>query len=157
MVDLKLAWETIHKVRNGVTIVTSYRGDEVNGLTAAWVSQVSQKPPMVMVSVAPPRYTHDMIKESGHFAVNILGEDQIELAKLFGFKSGKQINKFESVEYDRKTTGAPILKDALAYLDCKVVSATTAGDHTIFIGEVVDCEIRTEDEPMIYRISDFWG
>jgi flavin reductase (DIM6/NTAB) family NADH-FMN oxidoreductase RutF len=157
MVDLKLVWEAIHKVRNGVSIVTSYRGDEVNGLTAAWVSQVSQKPPMVMVSVAPPRYTHDMIKETGQYAVNILGEDQIELAKLFGFKSGKQINKFKNVEYERKTTGAPIIKNALAYLDCEVDSATTAGDHTIFVGKVVDCEIRSKDEPLIYLISDFWG
>ena len=157
MVDLKLAWETIHKVRNGISVVTSYRGDEVNGLTAAWVSQVSLKPPMVMVSVAPPRYTHDMIKESGHFAVNIPGEEHIELAKLFGFKSGKQINKFENVEYERKSTGAPILKDALAYLDCKVDSVTTAGDHTIFVGEVVECEIRSDAEPLIYRTSDYWG
>jgi len=156
LVDLKMAWETIHKVRNGVTIVTAFRGDEVNGLTAAWVSQVSQKPPMVMVSVAPPRYTHDMIRESGCFAVNILGESGMELAKLFGFKSGKQVNKFENVEYERKSTGAPIIKDAVAYLDCRVDSEATAGDHTVFFGEVVDAGIRSDEEPMVYRIKDFW-
>lgn len=157
MVDNKLALETIHKVRNGVTVVTSFRGDEVNGLTVAWASQVSYNPPMVMVSIGPRRYTHDMIQESGVFAVNILGENQIDLAKLFGFKSGRKVNKFENVGYDRKSTGAPILKDAVAYLDCRVVSTHTAGDHTIFVGSIEDCEIRSEDEPLIYRTTDYWG
>ena len=81
----------------------------------------------------------------------------MELAKLFGFKSGKQVKKFEGVKYERKVTGAPILIDAIAYLDCKVVSETTAGDHTIFVGEVVDAKICSEEEPLIYRTSDFWG
>jgi len=98
-----------------------------------------------------------MIQESGVFAVNILGENQIDLAKLFGFKSGRKVNKFENVGYDRKSTGAPILKDAVAYLDCRVVSTHTAGDHTIFVGSIEDCEIRSEDEPLIYRTTDYWG
>jgi flavin reductase (DIM6/NTAB) family NADH-FMN oxidoreductase RutF len=156
MVDNQLALETIHKVRNGVTIVTSFRGDQVNGLTVAWASQVSYNPPMVMVSVGPGRFTHDMIKESGCFAVNILGESKMELAKHFGFKSGRKTDKFEGIEFERKTTGSPIMKDAIAYLDCKVVSSHTAGDHTIFVGSIEDCEIRSDKEPLIYRTTDYW-
>lgn len=157
MDDLKKAWNSLHKVVNGVSIITSFRGDKVNGLAAAWVSQVSQKPPMVMVSVAPPRYTHDMIVESGCFAVNILGESQVELGRHFGLKSGKQIDKFEGIEFERKSTGAPIMKDAIAYMDCKVDSSHTAGDHTIFVGEIIDAEIRSEEPPLIYRTKDYWG
>jgi flavin reductase (DIM6/NTAB) family NADH-FMN oxidoreductase RutF len=157
MTDVSLALDTLHKIQNGVCIVTSYRDDKVNGLAVAWASQVSYNPPMVMVSVGPGRYTHDMIKESGSFAVNILGESKIELARLFGLKSGRKINKFENVDFERKSTGAPILKDAIAYLDCKVHSSHTAGDHTIFVGSIEDCEIRSDEAPLVYRTTDYWG
>ncbi|UCH88348.1 MAG: flavin reductase [Thermoplasmata archaeon] len=157
MVDEQLALETIHKVRNGVSVVTSFRGDEINGLTVAWASQVSYSPPMVMISVGPGRHTHDMIKESGCFAINILGESKMELAKHFGMQSGRKVKKFENIEYERKVTGAPILIDAIAYLDCKVHSSHTAGDHTIFVGTIEDCKICSDEEPLIYRTTDYWG
>jgi flavin reductase (DIM6/NTAB) family NADH-FMN oxidoreductase RutF len=112
---------------------------------------------MVMVSVGPGRHTHDMIKESGCFAVNILGESKIELAKHFGLQSGRNLDKFEGVEFERKKTGAPIIKDSIAYLDCKVQAAHTAGDHTIFVGTIEDCDICSDEHPLIYRTVDYWG
>ena len=89
---------------HGVYVVTTRLEDVVNGMTAAWVSQVSLKPLLVMVSIAPSRYSHDLIKKSGIFAVNVLDRDQADLGKRFGFKSGRQVDKFAGLEW---TTGPP--------------------------------------------------
>jgi len=84
-------------VPQGVFVITSKWNDKINGMTAAWVSQVSFKPRLLAVAIAPQRYTYELIKNSGMFCINVLGKDQIELAKHFGFKSGKNVNKFENI------------------------------------------------------------
>ena len=94
---------------HGVYVVTTRLEDVVNGMTASWVSQVSLKPLLVMVSMAPSRYSHDLIKQSGVFAVNVLDRDQADLGKRFGFKSGRQVDKFAGLEWTTAATGAPIL------------------------------------------------
>jgi len=73
----------------GVYVITTRLQDQVNGMTAAWVSQVALKPLLVMVSIAPPRFSHGLIKESGIFAINVLASGQEDLGKRFGFKSGR--------------------------------------------------------------------
>jgi len=142
---------------HGVYVVTTRLGDKVNGMTAAWVSQVSLKPLLVMVSIAPPRYTHDLIKESGIFAINVLTPAQVDLGKRFGYKSGRKVDKFAGLEWAAAATGAPILPQAYAYLDCKVAHAYDAGDHTLFVGEVVDAKIlHPQAQPLMFKKSDFF-
>jgi len=132
-------------------------GEKINGMTAAWLSQVSLKPLLVMVSIAPPRYTHTLIKESGIFAVNVLSGDQVELAKRFGYKSGRKIDKFAGLEYLTAGSGAPVLPEAYAYLDLKLVHTFAAGDHTLFVGEVLEAKIlHPESHPLIFKKSDFF-
>ncbi len=142
----------------GVFVVTVRNGEEINGMTAAWVSQVSFKPALVAVAIAPPRHTFGMIEEAGIFCVNALPKDAFELAKHFGFKSGRKTDKFKGIEYSTALKGSPVLKAAYAYLECSVVSKCEAGDHVLFIGEVVDGnELDPEAEPMIFRWNDFFG
>lgn len=142
---------------HGVYVVTTRLGDKVNGMTAAWVSQVSLKPLLVMVSIAPPRFSHDLIKESGIMAVNILTAEQVELAKRFGYKSGRKVDKFAGLEWLTAATGSPILPQAYAYLDLKLVSTWPAGDHTLFIGEVVEAKIlHPQAQPLVFRKGDFF-
>jgi flavin reductase (DIM6/NTAB) family NADH-FMN oxidoreductase RutF len=142
---------------HGVYVVTTRLGDKVNGMTAAWVSQVSIKPLMVMAAIAPPRYSHDLIQESGCFAINVLADGQVELGKRFGFKSGRQIDKFAGLEWTPAITGAPILPQAYAYLDLKLAHSFTAGDHTLFVGEVVAAKILHPDRhPLIFNKNDFF-
>jgi flavin reductase (DIM6/NTAB) family NADH-FMN oxidoreductase RutF len=142
---------------HGVYVVTTKAGDKVNGMTASWVSQVSLKPLLVMVSIAPPRYTHDLIEESGIFALNVLTPAQVDLGKRFGYKSGRKVNKFAGLEWTAAATGAPILPQAYAYLDCKLVDTFTAGDHTLFVGEVVDAKIlHPQAQPLVFKKSDFF-
>lgn len=148
--------DAIRKVKTGVHIITTKCGDKLNGLAVAWVSRVSMQPPMVMISIGKTRYSHDLIKKSKIFAVNVLGEEHIEIGRHFGLQSGKKVDKFKDVEYEQKATGAPIIRDCIAYLDCKVINEYDAGDHTIFVGEVVDSEVLSDEEPLIYNRDDFY-
>ncbi len=148
--------KAIRKVETGVHIVTTKLGDKLNGLAVAWVSRASMQPPMVMISVGKTRYSHDLIKKSKIFAVNVLGQDHIEVGRHFGMQSGKNVDKLKDIEFEAKATGAPIIKDCIAWLDCKVVNECDAGDHTIFVGEVVDGEVLSDEEPIIYNKGDFY-
>ncbi len=142
---------------HGVYVVTTRLDDLVNGMTASWVSQVSLNPLLVMVSIAPPRYSHGLIKDSGVFAVNVLTGDQVDLGKRFGYKSGRKVDKFAGLDYLTAKTGAPILPQAYAYLDTRLVDTFTAGDHTLFVGEVVDARIlHPRAHPLVFNKSDFF-
>lgn len=148
--------KAFRKIFNGVFVITTKKGERANGMTAAWVSRASFKPSLLSVSIGKTRYSHDLIKESGVFAVNVLSDKQIAVGKHFGFRSGKKTNKFEDIEYEIRKTGSPILRDTSGYLDCKVVNTCDAGDHTIFIGEVVDAEVYEDNHPLLYKHDDFF-
>ncbi len=148
--------EAFRKIFNGVFVITTKKGEKVNGMTAAWVSRASFKPPLLSVSIGKTRYSHDLIKDSGVFAVNVLSDKQIAVGKHFGFKSGRKTDKFKDIEYETRKTGSPILPDTAGYFDCKVVKTCDAGDHTIFIGEVVDAEVYENNHPLLHRHKDFF-
>lgn len=142
---------------NGVYVVTTRLKEVVNGMTAAWVSQVSLNPLLIMVSIAPPRYSHNLIKDSGIFALNVLTTAQVELAKRFGYKSGRKVDKFAGLEWTTAATGAPILPQAYAYLDLTLTDTFPAGDHTLFVGQVVDAKIlHPQAQPLVFKKSDFF-
>ncbi|MFA5110656.1 MAG: flavin reductase family protein [Desulfobaccales bacterium] len=142
---------------HGVYVVTTRLDDKVNGMTASWASQVSLHPLMVMVSIAPARYSHSLIKESGVFAINVLTSDHVDLAKRFGYKSGRSVDKFAGLNWTTALTGAPILPQAYAYLDLKLVHSFTAGDHTLFVGEAVAAKIlHPNSQPLIFKKTDFF-
>jgi flavin reductase (DIM6/NTAB) family NADH-FMN oxidoreductase RutF len=142
---------------HGVYVVTTRLDEVVNGMTASWVSQVSLKPLLVMVSIAPSRYSHRLIQESGIFAVNVLDSSQADLGKRFGYKSGRQVDKFAGLEWTTAATGAPILPQAYAYLDLKLKDTCTAGDHTLFLGEVVAAKIlHPQAQALVFKKSDFF-
>lgn len=142
---------------HGVYVVTTRVNDTINGMTASWVAQVSLSPLLIMVSIAPPRYSHDLIKESGVFAVNVLTRDQVDLGKRFGYKSGRKVDKFAGLEHSASKTGAPILPQAYAYFDLKLVDTFPAGDHTLFVGEVVDAKVLNPSaQPLVFDKKDFF-
>ncbi len=142
---------------HGVYVVTTRVRDTINGMTASWVSQVSLKPLLLMVSIAPARYTHDLIMESRIFAINVLTGDQVDLGKRFGYKSGRKVDKFAGLEHKTAKTGAPILPQAYAYFDLKLVDTFPAGDHTLFVGEAVDAKILNKAaQPLVFNKTDFF-
>ncbi len=149
--------EALKKITNGVYIIGSKYGGKVNAMTAVWVTRLAFKPQLLGVAIGKSRFSHHMIERSGLFSVSVLGPDQIALSRHFGFKSGRDTDKFADISYLTKVTGAPILKTALAYFDCKVVSAAEAGDHTFFIGEVLEGAICHEGVPAIYKKEEIFG
>ena len=154
---MKVAEIVFSSLVQGVYVVTTRLGDRVNGMTAAWVSQLSFSPLLVMVSIAPPRYSHDLIKESGVFAINVLTSEQVDLGKRFGYKSGRKVDKFAGLDYLTGVTGAPILPQAYAFLELKLVDTFPAGDHTLFIGEVLDAKVlHPQAQPLIFVKSEFF-
>lgn len=144
------------KIHNGVFVVTTQESGRINGMTAAWATRVSFRHPLVCVAIGKARYSHNLILKSGVFALNILAEGQIAEGKHFGFKSGRTTDKFQNIDYSRGNTGAPILKDIAGYLDCKVFNSCDAGDHTIFVGEVVDAEYYEGRVPLLYKHEDYF-
>jgi flavin reductase (DIM6/NTAB) family NADH-FMN oxidoreductase RutF len=127
----------------------------MNAMTAAWVTQVSGRPPLVLVAVGKTHYTSELIAEAGAFSVNVLRSDQYDLARRCGFGSGRQTDRLAGVEVALRATGAPVLTECAAHLDCKVVERLEAGDHHLFIGEVVEGS-DTGAPAMVYRSADFF-
>ena len=143
---------------HGVYVISTIHEGRVNALTAAWVARASFVPPLITISIGKTRFSHDMIMGSGVFAVNILGPENIETGKRFGLKTGRKTDKFEGLDYETSVTGSPILKDCIAWLDCNVVSSHEAGDHTVFIGEVVSGGVKNEGaSPLIYDRDTFFS
>lgn len=144
-------------ITSGVYIITVKAGNMINGMTAAWVSKLSRKPPMITVSISPKNYSHQLINSAGYFAVNTLAEGQQWLGKHFGFKSGRDTDKMQGIEYFEGESGAPILKEAASYLECKLSNTLIAGDHTLFIGKVIGGEIfDSSKSPLVFKRNDFF-
>jgi flavin reductase (DIM6/NTAB) family NADH-FMN oxidoreductase RutF len=153
--QVTLADKVVDKMVKGVAVITTKSGEKVNGMAASWFIRVSEVPCLLMVSVWKENYSHDLIKRSGIFAVNVMAKGQVETVRHFGRQSGRDTNKFLNADYEIRKTGSPILKDCLAFLDCKVYSSLEAGDHTIFVGEVLDSGFQRDGEPLVYDRKDY--
>ena len=138
-----------------VVVITTKSGQKLNGMSAAWVSRASEQPFLVMASVYKKNYSHDLIQSSRIFAVNYLQEGQQKLAIHFGKQSGREVEKFRKIPYFTERTGAPILKDCLAYLDCRVIDQMDSGDHTIFLGEVQSGKIIAPGRGLQFELKDY--
>jgi flavin reductase (DIM6/NTAB) family NADH-FMN oxidoreductase RutF len=132
----------------GLYVIGARAGDELNGMTANWVTQVSFEPPLVVVAVETTAHTHALISQGQVFTVNILASGQKRIAAKFTQPQRRAGDKLGSYDIDQSSTGCPILREALAYLDCRVVQTVPAGDHTLFIGQVVDAAVLRTGQPL---------
>ncbi|MEO5356520.1 MAG: flavin reductase family protein [Nitrospirae bacterium YQR-1] len=143
-------------ITHGVYVITVNAKGKVNGMTASWVSQVSFSPLMLMVSIAPGRYSNELIKESGYFAINVLSSEQSKEARLFGFSSGRTVNKFKNIPYFNAPNGSPVIESAMAYCECKLNSVFSAGDHELFVGDVVSAKLMKDVKPYLFVWDEFF-
>jgi flavin reductase (DIM6/NTAB) family NADH-FMN oxidoreductase RutF len=133
---------------SGVAVVATRMGEErLCGLTVNAFASVSLNPPLVLVCVDHTADSHDCIRKAGFFSVNVLDSTQERIARRFA--SWEVDTKFEGLAHRTEETGAPVLDDALAWLDCRVWAEHQAGDHTVFLGEVVAGDAR-EGNPLVY-------
>ncbi len=141
----------LHKISYGMYVVSSEKDGKYNGQIANTAFQLTPKPVQIATSINKENLTHEFIGYSGHFSISILStEAPFKFIGLFGFRSGRDVNKFENVSYE-VIQGVPVVTDySLAYLVAKVVKKVDIGSHTLFIGEVVDGDVLGEGEPMTY-------
>lgn len=132
---------------SGVAVVATRQDDKLCGLTANAIASVSLQPPLILVCVEQSADSHNCIRSAGVFSVNMLDAGQERIARRFA--TWEVNTKFEGLAFRSETTGAPILDDALAWLDCRVWAEYPAGDHTIFVGEVLAGDAR-EGTPLLY-------
>jgi len=130
----------------GIYVLTTFHKEKINGMIASWVSQVSHNPPMVMVAVHPNRYSHQLIQDSGYYALHILPRNKKDL--LGRFKDPDPEAKFNAIQWARGKTGCPILKDCLGYLECMVKEMVAPGNHTLFLGEILAAQTFSQEDPM---------
>jgi len=144
--------KSLRTINYGVYVVTSGKEGRCNGQIANTVVQISSHPPTVAVSINKQNFTHEIIKEAGIYAVSVLSEmAPLSFIGDFGFRCGRQVDKFGGVEYKIGKTGARIvLNHTVAYFEARVIDLIDAGTHTLFIGEVVDAESLSDKAPMTY-------
>jgi flavin reductase (DIM6/NTAB) family NADH-FMN oxidoreductase RutF len=128
---------TIGHFATGVTVITTRDGDLLHGMTANAISSLSLDPVLLLICVDKTTHAHDVIREGGAFAVNILGEHQEALSRTFAKKAPPETGTLRGQAFREGETGVPILADCLAYIECRVSQLLEGGDHTIFTGEVV--------------------
>jgi flavin reductase (DIM6/NTAB) family NADH-FMN oxidoreductase RutF len=131
---------------SGVTVVTTAFGNELYGMTVSSFASLSLNPPLVLICIDKGVPTHDVIKDASCFVVNILEERQEHLSRRFATTTN---DKFKGVAWHSGNLGLPVLANTLAAIECRLHTALDGGDHTIFIGEVVDAEVH-EGSPLLY-------
>lgn len=139
----------------GVTIVTVRSEGKVHGLTVSAFCSVSPRPPLIAVVIDQTHAAFPKLQaEDAVFAVNILGEEQAHLSDRFAWTP--EAERFAEGDWSTAVTGAPVLTEALAWLDCRIVDRYPAGTHTIYVGEVQASSVpRPEEKPLIYWNRDY--
>ena len=130
-----------HRLSYGVYVVGVAAGDRRDGFTAAWVMQASFDPLLLALSINSSNASYELLHAGGGFTVNVLKQGQLELARRFGTRSGRNEDKLAGIRWRPGRTGAPILGQALAYFDCELAGRHRAGDHELVLGRVVDGKI----------------
>ena len=144
--------KALYKLSYGLYIVTSKKDGKINGQISNTVFQITSGPQTVAVSINKLNLTYEYILASKVFATSILSKNaDMKLIGTFGFKCGRDLDKCAEVKYEIGVTGAPlIMESTVGHIEAKVINTLDCGSHCLFIGEVVDARIISEDEPMTY-------
>lgn len=138
-----------------VTVVGVAAGGVLGGLTASWVTRVSMEPPLLMVAIGRQRRTWELLQESTHFTVSLLGEGQVAEARLFGLKSRREVDKWAQVPHDLLGPGQPAMRACAARCLCEIEGRFPAGDHDCLVGRVVEVEEGVIAAPLPLRGADY--
>jgi flavin reductase (DIM6/NTAB) family NADH-FMN oxidoreductase RutF len=149
-IDAQSFRDVMSNFASGVTVVTTLCDGAPHGLTVSAFSSVSLAPPRVLICLGNDTDSKPLIDRSNCFAVHILGSAHVALGPRFAKLLSDVAEPFDGVPYGKATTGAPILPDCLAWLDCRVEDRFVAGDHTIFVGAVEAAAHSGGGEPLLY-------
>jgi flavin reductase (DIM6/NTAB) family NADH-FMN oxidoreductase RutF len=151
--------ELFHRLVGGVYVIGVASADRHNAFTAAWVMQTSFDPLLLALSINPDNASYELLHQGGGFTVNVLKQGQLELAKRFGTRSGRDGDKLAGIRWRPGRTGAPILEESLAYFECELADRMRAGDHELVLGRAIDGRILDRKaSPLTYaETSDMDG
>jgi len=139
-----------------VLVTTAWRGN-YNVMPAAFVTPLSFDPPLIGLAVHPERHTHDMIKYSQEFALNVPGRELLHHCQYLGSVSGREADKLELTKlptFRARKVDAPLLEGCLGYIECGLEDAYTLGDHTLFVGKVVAVQVEKEAFDQTWLLAD---
>lgn len=155
--------EVADKLANSVYkplwIMTSHRGDELSGsLVVSALSLFHSNPVKFVACVTKRDYTHDVIMDSGVFALHALRPDQIDLAVHFAYQSGRDVDKFATLDYRIGQTGCPVLTDCLGYMEFEVFAKVDTPTHTVVVAEIRNAEAYVPLETLTYGsgVNEEW-
>ena len=145
----RLTW----KIPNALALIGSRSGEERNGMTASWITQLSMEPVLIGVGVDNTAVTHRLISEGGSFTVNLWNAEDTRVFVKFSKPATYADGTLNGRPVREATTGAPVFTEAIAWMDCEVRHAIDLGTHTLFVGELVDGDIHV-DEARSASMSD---
>ncbi len=143
----------LHNLSYGMYIVSSHKGDLLNGQIANAVFQITSDPVTIAISINKKNLTHEFIDCSCRFTVSVLNEEApLTFIGKFGFKTGRNEDKFKDVGFRRLPSGCPVATDhAICYLEAEVAGKLDCGTHTIFLGKMTSSEMIKPGKPMTYE------
>ena len=152
----KLRRRVLWSMPSGLYVVGSRAGDRRNGMTLNWASQLSSKPKLLGIAVEKPAFTHEVIAEGRVFSLCIIDREDRAIVRKFTkpVEVDAAASTLNGFAYRDGKTGAPILEQAVAYLDCEVRQDVDLGDHTLFVGEIVDAGFLKPEETPVLRMED---
>ncbi len=136
---------------SGVVIVTAAHEGEKHGMTVNSFTSVSLEPPLIIISLQDNTHTRKLVERAQAFAVTILSFDQRELADRFAGRTPESQDRMAGIETETLVTGAPLIKNGLAWFDCRVKQSINVGPNTMFVAEVVAARGTGEGEPLVYH------
>ncbi len=163
-IRLSDAYRFLHPMHT-VLVTCADKAGKANIITLAWAMPTSINPPLVAISIRPNRHSYKLIKEKQEFAVNIPTMEITKETLFCGRRSGKNHDKFKETKLTSlpaKTIKAPIIKECVAHLECKLQQTFVTGDHTVFVGEVIEAyadqesfkeEFDIEKAKLIYHLG----
>ena len=144
--------ELFRRITCGVYVIGVADGPARNAFTAAWLVQASFEPPILALSVNPGHASYPLLKQGRGFTVSVLAIHQLDLARHFGTRSGREVDKLAGIAWRPGRGGAPILTDAPAWFECRLEGSLAAGDHELVLGRVVDGALEdAAAPPLAYR------
>jgi flavin reductase (DIM6/NTAB) family NADH-FMN oxidoreductase RutF len=152
----KLRRRVMWTMPSGLYVIGSRAGERRNAMTANWATQVSSDPKVVAVSVEKEALTHELISAGGTFTVNVVDREDRAIVRKFTkpVEVDAGAGTLNGFAFHDGPTGAPVLDQAVAWLDCRVTQAVDVGDHTMFLGQVVDAGFQKPEETPVLRMED---
>ena len=151
MVDADEYRTALGRFATGVTVVTFAGDDGDHGITVNSFTSLSLDPPLVLWNCDVEADSHELLPEAGHYAVNVLTDEQEWLSARFAGEHREMDDPFEDVDVRRGETGAPLIAGTLAHVDCTLEATHEGGDHSIFVGRVEDLGVGDEEaEPLLF-------